>query len=115
MYFKLNLDYICQVKHRVKEVPVKLMDGPSAAEMERGRASEMDRHTKCRKKNATNFFYNLITHSSTCPNFFLLNYINFSIIFIFVALCQSIHLRGMSSFHFCGTWPAHPFHRHFLH
>ena len=74
MYFKLNLDYICQVKHRVKEVPVKLKDRPSAAEMERGRASEMDRHTKCRKKKCHKFFYNLITHSSTCPKFFFIKF-----------------------------------------
>ena len=26
----------------------------------------------------------------------------------------SIHFRGTSSFHFCGTWSVHPFHRHFL-
>ena len=38
----------------VEEVPVKWMDIPSATEMERGRASEMDRQTKCHKnENAT--------------------------------------------------------------
>ena len=38
----------------VEEVPVKWMDRPSATEMERGRASEMDRQTKCHKnENAT--------------------------------------------------------------
>ena len=33
----------------VEEVPVKWMDRPSATEMERVRASEMDRQTKCHK------------------------------------------------------------------
>ena len=33
----------------VEEVPVKWMDRPSTTEMEGGRASEMDRLTKCPK------------------------------------------------------------------
>ena len=38
----------------VEEVPVKWIDRPGATDMERGHASEMDRHTKChRNKNAT--------------------------------------------------------------
>ena len=37
-------------KNLVEEVPVKWMDQPSATEMERGRASEMNRQTKCHKK-----------------------------------------------------------------
>ena len=38
----------------VEEVPVKWMDRPSTTEMEGGRASEMDRLTKCPKnENAT--------------------------------------------------------------
>ena len=72
-------------RKRLEEVPVKLMDR-NATEMERRRASEMDKEA----------------------------FIHFSGIFICVALFQSIHFRGMSSFHFCGTWSVHPFHRHFL-
>ena len=41
-------------KQEVEEVPVKWMDRPSATEMERGRASEMDRQTKCHKKENAN-------------------------------------------------------------
>ena len=38
----------------VEEVPVKWMVRPSATEMEKGHASEMDRQTKCHKiENAT--------------------------------------------------------------
>ena len=38
----------------MEEVPVKCMDRPSATEMERGCASEMERQTKCHlKKNGT--------------------------------------------------------------
>ena len=38
----------------LEEVPVKWTDRPSATEMERGCASEMDRQTKCHKnENAT--------------------------------------------------------------
>ena len=38
----------------LEEVPVKWMDRPSATEMERGCASEMDRQTKCHtNENAT--------------------------------------------------------------
>ena len=46
----------------------------------------------------------------------IINFIHFSGICIFVALCLSIHFhfRGTSSFHFCGTLSVHPFHRHFL-
>ena len=33
----------------IEEVPVKWMDRPDAIEMERGRASELDRQTKCHK------------------------------------------------------------------
>ena len=52
----------------LEEVPQKWMDRPSATEMEKGCASEMDRQTKCHKnENATETNKNLITHSSTCP------------------------------------------------
>ena len=34
----------------VEEVPVKWMDRPSATEMERGRASEMDKRKSAKKK-----------------------------------------------------------------
>ena len=38
----------------IEEVPVKWMDRPIATEMERGRASEMDRLSKCHKKENAN-------------------------------------------------------------
>ena len=38
---------------KLEEVPVKWMDTPSATEMERGRASEMDRMSKCHKNEHT--------------------------------------------------------------
>ena len=37
------------LKLAVEESPVKWMDRPSATEREKGRASEMDRKTKCHK------------------------------------------------------------------
>ena len=37
------------MKFIIEEVPVKWMDRPSATEMKRGRASEMDKHTNCHK------------------------------------------------------------------
>ena len=44
-------------KIMVEEMPVKWMDRPSATEMERGCASEMDRQTKCHKnENAIEIF-----------------------------------------------------------
>ena len=98
---------------KVEEVPMKWIYRPSATEMNRGSAYEMDRQTKCHKNGNATLMDKIIQHVLPVPKI-LLNFIHFSGIFIFVALCLSIHFRGTTSFHFCGTWSVHPFHRHFL-
>ena len=94
-------------------VNMKWMDRPSVTEMDIGGVYEMDRQKKCLKMEMPLKWIIFYKICFTCTRMCYYSWYT-SVAFPCFCTFPSIHFRGTSSFHICGTWYVYPFQRHFL-